>query len=387
MRVLFAHNCYRISAGEDELVRREIELLKRNGDQVELLRADNSSLNGIGTTIAGITTVWNPAAYLRMLRLIRSFRPDIISVHNVMPQLSPSLYYAARAQGVPAVQTLHNFRLMCPPGTMVRNGGVCQSCLGRTFALPGIWHACYRGSRLATLAVAAMTGAHTLLGTWRNTISAFIALTEFARQRFIKHGLPAERIVVKPNFVLDDPGLSSGGKAALFVGRLSDEKGLGALLEAWKLLSASLPLWIAGDGPMREEVRRHCQKNPNIRWLGWRPRAEVPFLMRRATLLIVPSVGYEGFPLAVVEAFATGLPVIASNIGSLSELVDHGRTGLLFRPGDAQDLAGKIDWAFSHPTELARMRKEARAEYEAKYTAERNYQKLREIYQRAIEIK
>jgi glycosyltransferase involved in cell wall biosynthesis len=384
VRVLVVHNRYRLSAGEDESVRLEIELLRRNGDDIELLGADNDSLDLAGTLVAGLTIVWNHAAYWRLRRLIRAFGPDVISVHNVMPQLSPSIYYAARAEGVPAVQTLHNFRLICPAGTLMRNGGVCLSCLGKGFALPGIRHACYRKSRLATAAVAAMSGVHNVVKTWRDVVPMYIALTEFSRRLFIEHGLPAGRIAIKPNFVLEDPGVGCGGQAALFVGRLSEEKGLTVLMRAWKLLSSPSTLLIVGDGPMRGEVQRYCGENAKVRWLGWRRPGEVASLMNAARVLIVPSICYETFGRTVIEAFATGLPVVASRLGSLAELVDHGRTGLLFRPGEAEDLAAKIDWAFSHPTELASMRKEARAEYEDKYTAERNYETLMGIYQRAI---
>jgi glycosyltransferase involved in cell wall biosynthesis len=382
--VLVVHNRYRLSAGEDEAVRLEIELLRRNGDDIELLGADNDSLDLAGRLVAGLTIVWNHAAYWRVRRLIRAFRPDVVSVHNVMPQLSPSIYYAARAEGVPVVQTLHNFRLMCPAGTLMRNGGVCRSCLGKSFALPGIRHACYRKSRLATAAVAAMSGVHNVAKTWRDVVTMYIALTEFSKRLFIGHGLPANRIAIKPNFVLEDPGVGSAGEAALFVGRLSEEKGLTVLMRAWKLLSSPPTLQIVGDGPMRDEVQRYCRENAKIRWLGWRPPGEVASLMSTARVLIVPSIWYETFGRTVIEAFATGLPVVASALGSLAELVDHGRTGLLFRPGEAEDLAAKIDWALSHPTELASMRKEARAEYEDKYTAERNYETLMGIYQRAI---
>jgi glycosyltransferase involved in cell wall biosynthesis len=275
---------------------------------------------------------------------------------------------------------------MCPPGTMVRNGRVCDDCTGKVFAFHGIRHACYRKSRLATTAVTAMSGAHYLLGTWTRVVSLYVALTKFARQRFIQHGLPADRIAVKPNFLLEDPGIGSGGEAALFVGRLSEEKGLGVLLRAWKLLGGTPALRIVGDGPLREGVQQSCKENPGIEWLGWKSAEGVASLMRTARLLIVPSISYEAFGRTVIEGFAAGLPVIASDLGSLAELVDHGRTGLRFRPGDAEDLAAKIDWALSHPTELARMRREARAEYEAKYTAELNYPMLMDIYARAIEL-
>jgi len=384
MRVLIVHNRYRLPGGEDRSVSEEVELLTVHGHQVALLAADNTGLGAAGAVLAGLMSVWNPAAYRRARQLIRRFRPEVASVHNVIPQLSPSVYYAARAERVPIVQTLHNFRLLCPAATMMRNGTVCESCFGRTLAWPGIVHACYRGSRLATASVASTSAVHTVLGTWQRRIDLYIALTEFARHRFVQHGLPADRIAVKPTCLLKDPGPGGGGESILFVGRLSPEKGVGVLLEAWKRLARRPPLIIVGDGPLRLELKRDCRALDGVQLLGWRSATEIFLLMQSSRLLVVPSLWYEGLPRTVIEAFATGLPVFASSLGSLAEVVDDGRTGRLFRPGDAEDLAAKIDWALSHPGELGRMRNEARAEYEAKYTAKRNYELLMEIYRRAI---
>lgn len=384
MRVLIVHNWYRLPGGEDRSVSEEVELLTVHGHQVALLEADNTGLSAAGAVLAGLMSVWNPAAYRRARQLIRRFRPEVASVHNVIPQLSPSVYYAARVERVPIVQTLHNFRLLCPAATMMRNGTVCESCLGRTLAWPGIAHACYRGSRPATAAVASTTAVHAVLGTWQRRIALYIALTEFARHRFIEHGLPANRITVKPTCLLKDPGPGGGGESILFVGRLAPEKGLGVLLEAWKQLAPGPPLVIVGDGPLRPDLERTCRAMDGVQLLGWRSAAEIVWLMQSSRLLVVPSLWYEGLPRTVIEAFATGLPVIASSLGSLAEVVADGRTGRLFRPGDAEDLAAKIDWALSNPGELAHMRQAARAEYEAKYTAQRNYELLMEIFRRAI---
>lgn len=385
MRVLIVHNRYRLAGGEDESVRQEIELLKKHGHQIAVLEADNRALGRSGALLAGICGAWNPASYFRARRIIRAFRPDVASVHNIVPQLSPSIYSAAHAEKVPVVQTLHNFRLLCPAATMSRNGRVCETCRGRTFAWLGVAYGCYRGSRLATAAVAWTSAAHTLAGTWRRRIRLYIALTEFARRQFVSHGLPAGRIVVKPNFLLEDAGRGAGGENILFVGRLAPEKGIETLLKASRLLGSGVPLQILGDGPMRADVERHSREFANVQWLGWKSTGEVLALMQRSRLLVMPSLWYEGLPRTVIEAFATGLPVFASALGSLAELVDDGRTGRLFRPGDPEDLAAKIEWALSHPAELDAMRAAARAEYEAKYTAERNYGLLMDIFRRAIE--
>lgn len=384
MRVLVVHNRYRLAGGEDESVRQEVELLKSHGHQIALLEADNRALGRSGALLAGICGAWNPASYFRARRIIRAFRPDVASVHNILPQLSPSIYSAACAEKVPVVQTLHNFRLLCPAATMCRNGRVCETCRGRTFAWPGVAYGCYRGSRLATAAVAWTSAAHKIAGTWQRRIGVYVALTEFARRQFVMHGLPAGRIVVKPNFLLEDPGAGAGGENILFVGRLAPEKGIETLLKASRLLGSGVPIQILGDGPMRAVVERHSREFAHVQWLGWRSTQEVLSLMQTSRLLVVPSVWYEGLCRTVIEAFATGLPVFASALGSLGEVVDDGRTGRLFRPGDPEDLAAKIAWALSHPAELDRMRRQARAEYEAKYTAERNYGLLMETFHRAI---
>lgn len=253
--------------------------------------------------------------------------------------------------------------------------------MGRVVPWPGVVHACYRDSRAATSAVAAMLGVHRLLGTWKREVDVYIALTEFARRKFIEGGLPADRVKVKPNFVHPDPGPGEGkGRYALFVGRLAAEKGVQLLLEAWGRLRSDVPLKIVGDGPLAPTVAAAARSTPSIEWLGPRPRSEVLDLMREASFLVVPSVWYEGLPMIVTEAFAVGLPVVMSDIGGLPELVEDGRTGLVFRSGDADDLSSRIEWALGDSARLRAMRVEARAEFAAKYTAERNYELLMAIY-------
>jgi glycosyltransferase involved in cell wall biosynthesis len=284
------------------------------------------------------------------------------------------------------IQTLHNYRLLCPSAIFFRDGHACENCLGKLIPWPGVLHRCYRDSRAATGAVAAMLVVHRLLRTWERTVDIFIALTEFARQKFIQGGLPADRVVVKPNFVYPDPGPGAhDGGYALFAGRLSPEKGVRTLLAAWERLGPGIPLKIAGDGPLAREVARACERHPQIEWLGAQPLERVYALMGAAALVIAPSEWYETFGRVVVEAYAKGTPVIASDLGALAELVEDGRTGLRFRPGNPEDLAAKVAWAWRHPRELAAMGREARREYELKYTAERNYELLMEIYRLAIE--
>lgn len=323
--------------------------------------------------------IYNRAARRRVADELARHRPDIVHVHNFFPLLSPSVYYACRAAGVPVVQTLHNYRLLCSNALFFRDGRPCEDCLGKTVPWPGVWHGCYRQSRAATVPVVAMLTAHRAFGTWRKAVDRYIVMTEFAREKFIAGGLPADRIVVKPHFVDPAPAPGEGrGGYALYAGRLSQEKGVQTLLSAWKQIGSTLPLKIVGDGPL-------ATAQGGGEWLGRRSREEVFELMREAAVLIFPSICYETFGIAIAEAFAAGTPVIASRLGSMASLVEHGRTGLHFEAGNADDLAKQVRWFLEHPVEAQQMRRAARAEFEAKYTAERNYRMLMEIYQAAIQ--
>lgn len=361
----------------------ERELLTGHGHEVDLLEAGNSDIVGLAARVkAAAGTIYSPEAKKRVAASIDAFHPDVVHVHNFFPLLSPSIYYACREAGVPVVQTLHNYRLICPNALLLRSGRPCEDCVGRKFAWPGVLHGCYRGSPLGTATVAAMASTHRWLGTWHKRVDSFIALSEFAKSKLAGGGLPVQKITVKPNF-LTDPGTppSNRGKFALFVGRLSLEKGIATLLSVWERLGGAIPLKIAGDGPLKEKVAA-CSAKGQIEYLGSLRREEILGLMSDASLLIFPSLCYENFPLVMVEAFAHGLPVIASQLGAMGEIIKHGRTGLHFRPGDAEDLAAKVEWAWTHPAEMENMGRAARAEYEAKYTPERNYQMLMNIYDR-----
>nr|WP_237182009.1 glycosyltransferase [Rhodothermus bifroesti] len=329
-------------------------------------------------------TVWNGEAYQNFRALIREKRPQVVHIHNTFPLASPAVIHAAKAEKLPVVMTLHNYRLLCVNALFFRQGRVCEDCLGH---LPwrGVVHGCYRDSRAASAVVAGMLTFHRLLGTW-DMVDRYIVLTEFSRQKFIRAGFPPEKLVVKPNFVHPDPGVGAGkGGYALFVGRLSPEKGVGTLLKAWESLGGRVPLKIVGDGPLAQEVSLTTQRIQGVEWLGRKDLEEVYALMGDAAFLVFPSEWYEGFPRVIAEAFAKGLPILVTAVGSQGSIIDDGRTGLLFCPGDPEDLAAKVEWLLAHPRDLARMRQEARAEYEAKYTAERNYQMLMEIYQQAID--
>jgi glycosyltransferase involved in cell wall biosynthesis len=385
MRILIAHNHYQREGGEDGVVQAEAHLLRQNGHDVDLFEEDNKDITGKLVALqTALQCVYSPAAARDMHKCIERFRPDVVHVHNFFPKLSPSIHYACNQAKIPVVQTLHNYRLLCPAATLLRDGMICEDCLGKAFPWPAVQHGCYRNSHTATAAVSNMLFVHRALGTWAHTVTQFIALTEFARQKFIAAGLPASKISVKANFVLDDPGMGAGdGEYALFVGRLSEEKGLDMLLTAWEKLNTKRKLKIVGDGPLAYKLKEALSKNSSIEWLGWRNKQEIYNLMSHATVLVFPSIWYEGFPLVLAEAFATGLPVIASRLGAMAELVTDGKTGRLYAPLQANELTDAIEWAFTHPSALRAMRPYVRSEFEEKYTAETNYALLSGIYRLA----
>jgi glycosyltransferase involved in cell wall biosynthesis len=313
--------------------------------------------------------------------------PDVVHFHNTFPLISPAAYYACRDLGVPVVQTLHNYRLFCPAASFFRDGKVCEDCLGKS-RWQAVRHACYRQSRSASATVVAMLSFHHWYGTWTKLVDCYITLSEFSHAKFIEAGLPAEKIVVKPNFVLPDPGVGTQSRDyAVFVGRLSEEKGLRTLVQAWGRVNPKYLLRVIGDGPLLNEIRSRISRSgcSNFRLDGRLPREESLKVLQGAKVLILPSNCYENFPMTIAEAYACGAPVIASRLGAMQEIVYDGRNGLHFTPGDADDLARKVEWAWAHPDEMREMGRNARAEYEAKYTAERNYKMLIDVYQQAIQ--
>jgi glycosyltransferase involved in cell wall biosynthesis len=290
--VLVAHNRYQQRGGEDESTSLEIALLRSRGHKVTEFIEDNARISDLSLSRVAVRTVWSRESYRRLRCLIREQRPDVVHVQNFFPLISPAVYYAARAEGVPVVQTLRNYRLLCANGLFFRDGHVCEDCLGKTLPWPGVVHACYRESRAGTVPVAAMISIHRALRTWTRMVDVYITLTEFARQKFPEGGLPAKRIVTKPNFVHPDPGPGEGqGGYAMFVGRLSSEKGVGTLLEAWERLGGRIPLKVVGDGPLASRMIEASRKPLGIEWLGRRPLEEVYARMGRRECSSSPPSG------------------------------------------------------------------------------------------------
>ncbi|MGD1930947.1 MAG: glycosyltransferase [Leptolyngbyaceae cyanobacterium] len=383
MRILSIHNQYQIRGGEDESRELEERLLRDHGHIVDVYEETNHDIQNYSSLHLTLKTIWSQQSYDVVRQQLRQHRYDLIHVQNFFPLISPSVYYAAQAEGVPVVQTLRNYRLVCPNALFFRDGKVCEDCVGKPIPYPGVVHGCYKKNRLASAAVAAMISSHRALKTWLNQVNVFIALTQFAKQKLVAGGLPAEKILVKPNFIYPDPGVGSGqGNFALYVGRLSVEKGLDTLLEAWQTLPQPFSLKIVGDGPLADLVQQTASAVPTIEWLGRKPMAEVHRLMGEASVLIFPSKWYETFGRVAIEAFAKGTPVIASRIGAIAELIDDGKTGLYFEPANAQQLAQKVSWFLNNPANHLAMRQAARQRFLDHYTEETNYQQLISIYEK-----
>ena len=384
-KVLLIHNKYTIQGGEDTVFASEKDILEFYGNKVITYSRDNIEIKNMTNLAIAKQTILSQRTTQDLEKIFNSFQPDIIHAHNTFPLISPSLYWKAYYAGIPVVQTLHNFRLLCLNAMFLYEGNICEDCLGKQ-PWRGVARACYRRSTKASATLAGMLAIHRILGTFQQKVSRYIVLSEFSRSKFIEAGFPAKQIVVKPNFVnckncssiqLDVQDKKKGH--FLFVGRLSIEKGVKTLAKAVSQLP-DIQISIVGEGSGVTAF----DGLTGIRHLGWLSREEVCREMSAAAALVVPSICHETFGLVVIEAFACGLPVIASRIGSLANLVHEGETGLLFTPGDAHDLAEKISWACAHPEEMSRMGIAARQEYERFYTPEHNYQKLMDIYREAI---
>jgi len=385
MRILLLHNRYRQQGGEDASVAAHLQLLKERGHDVSLIEANNTEIDGTAATArAAAGWVYSRKWRAKVATEIAAFRPDVAHVHNVFPLLSPSVIYACNAARIPVIQTLHNYRLLCPIGILFRAGKVCEACVGTSFPWAGVLHRCYHQSALGTAVVGTGTSIHRLLATYSRRVDRFIVLTEFAKAKFVSAHLPVVKFEVIPNWLASDPGPGAGnGGFFLFVGRLSPEKGVAELLLAWSRIRTPARLKIVGAGPLESEVAVAAKRGCGLEYVGHLTSPDVTKLMQQATALIVPSQWYEGLPMTVIEAYASGTPVIASRLGSLEELVVPKRTGLLFAPQDPEDLAQKIDWISTNPGELPSMRSAARAAFEANYNAACGYRRLMGVYRRA----
>jgi glycosyltransferase involved in cell wall biosynthesis len=384
MKIFIGHNAYSQRGGEETVFQNEVVLLRRRGHDVSEFWEDNTRIERLNPFQVAADTLWSRTSNRKIKTALETIRPDIVHFHNTFPLISPSVFYVCSDMGIPIVQTLHNYRLLCPTGMFHRNGSICEDCLHRRLKWPGIVHACYRESRRASAVVTVMLATHDLLGTWATKVDRYIALSEFSRAKFVEGGLPPEKLLVKPNFVASDPGARIGnGDYALFIGRLSSEKGADVLIQAWSKNKLCIPLRIVGDGPNRPMLES-ISRGSSVRFDGFLERGKVIEAIKGARFLVCANRTYENFPLIIAETYACGVPVLAPRRGAMAELVKHGLTGLNFEPDNIDDLAGKVQWAWTHPSELRDMGRAARIEYETKYTAERNYELLMDVYQSVL---
>lgn len=379
LRILVVHNRYQVRGGEDSVVAQEVASLRRAGQVVETLFFDNATIRtGWDRLRTAYEAPHAPRGIAAVVAAVRAFRPDVVHAHNVFPQVSPGMHAAVQAEGVATVQTLHNFRVTCANGILMRESRPCEDCVtGSPYR--AVRHACYRGSRLGSLAVARMIDVHRRAGTWGRDVDRFIALTPFARTRFLAAGLPDSRIRIKPNG-LADPSLDANGPRAgiLFVGRLVPEKGVGTLMAAARLTRA--PITVIGEGPEADALGRA----PGLTLLGPQDPAAVQAAMARAAALVVPSHWYEGLPMVIAEAFSLGTPVVAARIGALADLVTEGRTGLLVPPRDPHALAQALDRIVDDPEAARAMGRHARLAYERDWTEDAVTARALTIYREAI---
>lgn len=362
-------------------------MLVDGGHDVRLHTISNFEISGLTSKLKLLwQTAYNSSREREIDEMIAEFRPDVMHVHNFFPLFTPAVHVAAARAGVAVVQTLHNYRLFCAAAIFERDGQVCELCLHGS-RLNALRHRCYRGSIPATAALVHMQNKNDREQLLARHVDRFIALTQFAKRKFIEGGLPADRITVKPNFI-DQPHPTSPGtdvqrEGGIFVGRLSPEKGVDTLIAAWQAFP-DVPLQIAGDGPLRAELESKAPSN--VRFLGRITVDEVHQQMNKAAFLLLPSVCYEGFPMSILEAFSNSLPVITSRLGSMQEIVTSGRNGLLFEAGNIDHLKAAIAEMLASSERRTLMGCNAREEFEAKYTKQRNLVELEAIYADAIRM-
>lgn len=382
MKILLVHCHYRLPGGEDAVFAAERAMLERHDHEVLVYeRSNEEAAHGLPKALLPLHAVWNRAAARDVKRIIQTKNVDAVHIHNTLLLLSPAVVRAAKHTGVPVVQTLHNFRLFCPNGILLRGGQVCEDCPHHGLAC-AVRHRCYRGSLAQTLVVAAAYGLHRLLGTWRGV--TMVALTEFDRRKLLEFNrlhpmFDADRLAVKPNPVCVPDGLvtpwENRKNQMLFAGRLEELKGLRTVLEAWRLLGDAAPtLLVAGEGPLGDWAR--AQNLPNVRFLGQLSRTELHARMAESRAVVAASLCYESFALVPAEAHALGTPVLASDLGNVGASVQPGVDGLRFTPGDANALAGAVralgQMSFDCNAIAARARRT--------YSEEENYNALMRFY-------
>ncbi|MEM8874336.1 MAG: glycosyltransferase family 4 protein [Planctomycetota bacterium] len=383
MRILVAHTRYQQFGGEDVIAAAEADLLRSRGHDIRELTLSNDDIDGLTALSKLGMALWSNNGR-KQLRAAIGDGVDIVHFHNTHIRLSPAALRAAKDAGAGVVLSLHNFRLVCPRGTLWRDGGVCEDCVGKRLALPGLKHKCYRGSRGATATVAAVNALHRTIGTWRKSVDAYLVHTQSARDLISRGGVPKERLLLKNNFVKTDPGdQGPPGEGLFFIGRLAEEKGIDILLAAAARMGGRLT--IAGSGPCAELVEQAAKTNDRINYLGRLEHDKIIPAFKDAAATVVTSTWYEGQPMTILEALACGRPVIASNLGAMPTVIDDGVNGRLFEPGDVDTLARIMDEVLGDRAKLIEMGKAARRKFEAIGTADACYTRLMEVYEAVLE--
>lgn len=389
MKILLVHNEYREPGGEEKVVDAEIRLLREQGFQVQECRFRSRDIAGIGQKIkTAIDLPYSSDSEKKILSEIARFKPDILHVHNFFPLATPSVFFAAKSLGVKTVFTLHNFRILCANGLLLRENKPCELCVSNG-PTPAVIHGCYQGSRLASLAVARMIRRYQGAQRWEDFVDQFIVLTNFAKSIYLRAGIPENKISIKPNFIFHPAGefnpqlQTRSTRKVVFVGRLSGEKGISTLLKA-KKPTDNYQLNILGDGELGDVVKSAAARDKNIVWHGRVSSKEVYAAISDADLLVFPSECYENFPISILEAMAHGRPVVASRIGGIPEIVQDGETGFLFEPGNEHSLSETIQGALGNLEKLRRMGLSARLEFEQKYSPAPNFSQLNAIYEKTL---
>ena len=387
MRVLVAHNFYRSSApsGENQLVKAEVALLREGGvDVVEMFEDSDTIPGGVaGMLRAAPGPIYSPSGVRRFERLLQTSRPDIVHLHQVQPLISPWVIRVARKHGIPVVHTVHAYRHGCVTGLHIRDGHVCTDCVGTRLGLPAVKHGCYRGSRIQTVPVTIGIDVHRR--TWNDGVARILALTPFMRDMLVSYGMPADRITIRPTWVPDPGSAGEPGRDVLYVGRLDEAKGIDRVLDAWALarrggLHPQQRLVVAGDGPLRNLVTAALDVDPMITWLGQVAPERIAQAMGDAAYVVVPSRVFEGYPLAVAEAFGRGRAVLTVSGGSVGSIVDD-KTGWVVDP-TAEALAHALT---SIDADQATSRgAAARTSYEQNNTPEAGLSSLLAVYNAVV---
>jgi glycosyltransferase involved in cell wall biosynthesis len=388
MKVLQVHNFYRTRGGECSVVNTERALLENYGHEVIPYYRDSLNIDELGLLAKAhmlLNVPYNNKVERDLEVIIRNVKPDVAHVHNVFPMLTTAVYKALNRCGVPVVQTIHNFRFLCPNGQFYIHDHICEDCQKRGY-FSAVKKRCMQDSILVSSLYAIAISNAWKTGILPNNIDKYIALNQFFAQRLIDAGIPSSRVCILGNFI-DETEVSVSAKQdyVLYLGRLSKEKGIRTLLNAWENVSGST-LKIAGSGPMLHEIEALVSHRnvENVQLLGHVSGDEKQELIKNAICLVVPSEWYENFPISIVEAMSLGTPVVASNIGGLPEMVGHKKTGLIFEPGN-HDALEAVLYAIITDQEMAgRLAVNALKAAQDLFGASKHHDGLIEIYSEAI---